>query len=90
MYINDLTYLRQCNIKLFVDDTSPFIEFDKPDVAREALSKDLADIHDWADQCLVKFSPTKIKLITRSFNNKQATAIRFNNIELASINSHKH
>ena len=90
IYINDLTNLTQCNIKLFVDDTSLFIEFDNPDVAAEALNKDLVNIQGWADQWLIKFSPAKTKLVTCSFKKKQATTFRFNNIELESINNHKH
>ena len=90
IYINDLTNITQCNIKLFADDTCLYIEFDNPAVASESVNKDLENIQNWADQWLVKFSPPKTKLMTCSFKQTNATDIKFNNVQLESVKNQKH
>ena len=91
IYINDLTnVVHNCKVKLFADDTSVFIDFTNIDEAADALNDDLNNIQNWADQWLVNFSPAKTKLMTCSFKKKQVTDIKFNNIELSSVESHKH
>ena len=57
-------------MKLFADDTSLYIEFDNANSASEALNEDLINIQQWADQWLVKFSPSKTKLMTCTYKKK--------------------
>ena len=90
IYIDDLTRVTQSKMKLFADDTSLYIEVEDPNVATETLNEDLSNIQSWADQWLVKFSPTKTKLMTASYRNIAHAPIRFNNTTLAEVNSHKH
>ncbi len=66
IYINDITSITQCKIKLFADDTSLYIEFDDAVSATNVMNNDLRNIQLWADQWLVNFSPPKTKLMTCS------------------------
>ena len=88
--MNDITQITLCNIKLFADDTSLYIEFDNPGDAADVLNQDLTKLQNWADQWLVKFCPTKTKLMTCSYKKQNAADIRFNNLPLESVNNHKH
>ena len=93
MYINDLPLGIQSNIKLFADDATVYIDFDDPNQAAEILNKDLMYVQSWADQWLVKFSPTKTKSMTLSFKHDAAAnlpQILFNNTVLDTVKSHKH
>jgi hypothetical protein len=90
IYINDLTSVTMSNMKLFADDTSLYVEFDNPQTAAVTLNEDLTNIQKWADQWLVKFSPPKTKLMTCSYKKKDCAPIIFNNVTLASVDSHKH
>ena len=90
IYMNDITTVTQCNIKLFADDTSLYIEFDNNDDATARLNQDLTRLQNWADQWLVKFCPNKSKLMTCTFKKRDPTNIVFNNVQLDSVKSHKH
>ena len=90
IYINDLIALIRSNIKLFADDTSLYIEIDEPNAAVEQLNNDLITVQEWANQWLVKFSPTKTKLMTCSYKSKAHPDICFNDVVLADIDNHKH
>ena len=90
IYINDILKNIMSHIKLFADDTSLYIEIDEPDVAVDTLNTDLGTIQSWADQWLVKFSPTKTQLMTCSHRVKDHPDIIFSNIKLADVESHKH
>ncbi len=90
IYMNDITNVTHCNMKLFADDTSLFIEFDNQDAAEEALNADLVNIQQWANQWLVTFSPPKTKLLTCSFKKKDQANITFNNTPIESVDNHKH
>ena len=93
IYINDITNITNCNIKLFADDTSLYIEFDDNQTATDQLNTDLTNIQSWADQWLVNFSPPKTKLMTCSFkksNRSIAKNVTFNNTVLTSVKCHKH
>ena len=90
IYMNDITNVTNCNIKLFADDTSLFIEFDKNTNVENTLNEDLSQIQEWANQWLVRFSPSKSKLLTCSFRKLPVADITFNNTNLESVESHKH
>jgi len=90
VYIEDLITSVGSNIKLFADDTSLYIDFDDPAEAKEILDSDLNSIKEWADQWLVKFSPSKTKSMTVSFKNRQNPPLRFDNGDLADVENHKH
>ena len=90
IYINDITYITQCKIKLFADDTSLYIDFDENTDATIPLNEDLHNIKLWSDQWLINFSPAKTKLLTCTYKNKQYPDVTFDNKTLASVESHKH
>ena len=93
IYINDLTENVQCGIKLFADDTSLYIIFDKDNVneATEELNSDLQTVSDWANQWLVTFNPQKTKSLYISLrNNPDPPHLLFDGHVLDSIESHRH
>ena len=90
VYINDLTSVTQCKIKLFADDTSLYIDFDNSAEAEEALNNDMLNIQNWANQWLVSFSPVKTKLMTCSFKNTQPATVVFDNTQIESVQNHRH
>ena len=90
LYINDLIDNILSNVKLFADDTSLYIEVDDPDEAVETLNSDLNMVQTWADQWLVKFSPSKTKLLTCSYRPKEHPDIKFAKVTLADVECHKH
>ena len=90
IYINDLMENIMSNIKLFADDTSLYIEVDDPDVAVETLNLDLNMVQTWANQWLVKFSPTKTKLLTCPYRPNPHPDIKFADVTLADVECHKH
>jgi hypothetical protein len=50
VYINDIVnVVKNCNIRLFADDTCLFIEIDNKDTAEELVNEDLNHIHVWAN-----------------------------------------
>jgi hypothetical protein len=90
IYINDLTAVTRSNMKLFADDTSLYVEFDNPQTASDIINEDLEKVQSWADQWLVKFSPSKTNLMTCSYKKKDYPPIKFNNKTLTSVDSQKH
>jgi hypothetical protein len=90
IYINDLADTVTSKIKLFADDTTLYIEFDNPNTASQGMNDNLTSVQQWADQWLVKFSPPKTKLMTCSYKKATYPPIKFNNVALASVNSHRH
>ena len=66
VYINDIVDNISCNIRLFADDTSLYINLDDYDHGFRTLNSDLRLILDWTDKRQVKFSPGKTDSITFS------------------------
>ena len=90
VYIEDLTTCVQSNIKLFADDTSLYIDFENPYEAKQILNSDLENIKEWANQWLVKFSPSKTKSMTMTFKKRQNPALTFDNSDLVDVENHRH
>ena len=82
--------ITRCNIKLFADDTSLYIEFNKNEDVSDTVNDDLNRIQSWADKWLVKFSATKTKLMTCTNKKNVYSNIIFNNVNLSPVKSHKH
>jgi hypothetical protein len=92
IYINDITHvIKNCNIRLFADDTCLFIEVDNHLHAADKLNEDLALITDWSNKWLVSFSPQKTEemIIT---NKGPAThpALTLDNTPIKRVTAHKH
>lgn len=91
VYINDLPSGIRSNIKLFADDATIYLEFKDANQAAEVLNEDLSYIQAWADQWLVKFSPTKTKSMTISFKRDNTVPpLTLNNVVLDNVEHHKH
>ena len=75
VFINDITsVVKYCDIRLFADDTCLFLKVINPAIATTCINKDLLNIEKWANQWLIKFSPSKtessvISLKQNSRNN---------------------
>ena len=75
---------------LFAGNTTVYIEIDNHNDTSEILNDDLENIREWADQWLIKCSPSKQKVMTCSFRKKHYHPIICNNIMLQSVDTHKH
>jgi hypothetical protein len=92
-YINDLPSEIQSNMKLFADDATLYFDFEDDNIAEEVLNSDLSHIQLWADRWLMKFSPTKTKLMGLSLkrgNFLNNISLDFNNVRLTNVENHKH
>ena len=60
MFINDITtVVKNCNVRLFADDTCLFTTVKDHGESAELIKQDLKNIEEWAKQWLVTFSPSK-------------------------------
>ena len=59
--------LTRSSMKLLADDITLYIDIDNQNDTSELLNDDLENIQQWADQWIIKFSPSKTKLMTCSF-----------------------
>ena len=92
-YINDLPSEIRSNMKLFADDATLYFDFDNDNNAEEILNSDLDHIQSWADKWLMKFSPTKTKLMGLSLrrgNFINNIRLNFNDVRLTNVKSYKH
>ena len=94
VFINDLTFhVQSTEVRLFADDTILYVIADDPADSVENLNRDLQNIKTWADQWLVKFSPSKTKSLTlrkKSKDNVAPPPLIFGDTEVDEVTSHKH
>ena len=94
VFINDMTsVIKYCNIRLFADDTCLLLKVINPEIATTCMDKDSLNIENWANQSLIKFSPSNtesyiLSLKQNSQNNYKKHV--FYNTPIANISSHKH
>ena len=62
IYINDLTKVVNCNLKLFADDTCLYVTVDDPASSATVLNDNLNNVQQWANQWLVNSIQTKLNL----------------------------
>ena len=95
VYINDLTDVLKCNVKLFADDTSIFRVVDNPIVAASDLNHDLEAIESWAKTWRMSFNPdpskraVELRFSTRK-EQVQHPDIFFNGVPVDKVTTHKH
>ena len=58
-FINDIVANICCNVRLFADDTTLFIDFHDEAIGATMIDSDLLAIKRWADTWLVSFCPQK-------------------------------
>ena len=82
-------------LNFFLDDTSLFSVVNDPNVSANELNHDLVLIGGWAHQWKMSFNPDPTKqavqiVFTHKKNPGVHPKIYFNNIEVKSVNEHKH
>ena len=92
IYINDITSVVQCNIRLFADDTTIFIDIDDPQRTADILNTDLDAISNWAAQWLITFSPPKTESMTITLKDRrlQQPDLYMNDTRITEVDNHKH
>ena len=93
IYINDITHvIRHCQIRLFADDTSLFIEVDNRERAAKLIEKDLIEVSQWAKTWLVKFSPPKTEslIISNKTHLEEHPPLSMEGSVLKEVTHHKH
>ena len=95
IYINDLEKGIKSQINFFADDTSLFSIVQDPTVSAHELNNDLKLISRWAHQWKMSFNPDPTKqavqvLFSRRIKKVDHPPIYFNDIEVKTVNEHKH
>ena len=92
IFINDITENTNCNIRLFADDTTLFVDFDNVPDGAELINNDLQTIYAWANKWLVSFCPSKTEsLLVSSRNGRvQPTPVYFGGSPIQEVDSHQH
>ena len=91
VYVNDLQDVPTSLLLMYADDTLLVQPVEDPSIS--ALSNsDLAMIKEWADLWLIKFTQNKCKSMIFSVKRNRTVhpPLRFNNILLQEVSSHKH
>lgn len=92
IFINDIVFSIQSNIRLFADDTSLYIIVDNPTDASDTINSDLQKIAEWANTWLVSFNPNKTEsmIISRKTSIPFHPMLYMNNIPIIEVDNHKH
>ena len=92
LYINDIVSDIGCNIRLFADDTSPFMVGENPVLTANCLNRDLDKIMQWATTWLVSFNPSKTGtlLISRKVNGPRHPPLFMQDFQIKEVDCHKH
>jgi len=95
IYINDLENGIKSHVKFFADDTSLFSIVREPNISAMELNHDLSLISRWAYQWKMSFNPDPNKqavqiIFSRKKNKQFHPNIYFNNIEVKTVDNHKH
>ena len=92
VYINDITDVVNCNLKMFADDTCLYVSAENSNISANILNHNIENVSKWANQWLVNFNPNKTKsmLITNKINKNQHPPLYFNNNMIEEVNEHKH
>ena len=92
LYINDIVENINSSIRLFADDTTLYIIVDNPGQAAYQLNSDLDKIHQWANQWLVTFNPSKSETVifSRKRNRPNHPNVIMDQQPIQEVNLHKH
>ena len=80
VYINDISFDLECNVKLFADDTCLFSTINDPRLSVSALNNDLSKIQQCADQWKKKFNPDVSKQAQEDLFSKKSSNIPHPNL----------
>ena len=92
IFINDITENTNCNIRLFADDTTLFVDFDNAPDGAELINNYLQTIYAWANKWLVSFCPSKTESMLVSLMNGRVhpTPVYFGGSPFQEVDSHQH
>ncbi len=91
IYINDLTDIVNCNIKLFADDTTLYLVFDDDVEATQCMNNNLDNVKQWSNTWFVNFNPRKTEaMVITGKSDKSYLPLIFDNTPLRNVNEHKH
>ena len=92
VYINDLPDCVSCNVNLFADDSTIWIEVNDPIAASNKLNEDLSKVHAWATKWHMTLNAEKTEVLTISTKrNKLAYPdLLLDGVVLSEVTSHKH
>ena len=95
IFINDIPANLECNVKIFADDTSLFSLVRDPNESSAKLGRDLGRVARWAHQWKMSFNPDPSKQavevhFSRKINPLDTPPVYFNNLAVASCETHKH
>ena len=92
IYINAIVRTLNRNVRLFADDTSLYVVVENPAAAANILNDDLINVHNWADQWLVSFNPSKTEsmVISKKRNKSPHTRLLMDNTVVKEVDKHKH
>ena len=90
IFIYDITENTNCNVCLFADDTTLFVDFDNEPDGAELINNDLQTIYAWDNKWLVSFCPSKTEsLLVSSRNGRvQPTPVYFGGSLIKEVDSH--
>ena len=94
IFINDIPANLECNVEIFVDDTSLFSLVRDPNESSAKLGRDLGRVAWWVHQWKMSFNPDPSKQAAQvhfslKINPVDIRPIYFNNIAVASCEIHK-
>ena len=90
IYINDIEYGIESNIKLFADDTSLSLALEDPNTRVEVLNRDLARISHWGNKWKVKFNANKTDVVNYTRSQRISHQVTFCNSLIGNTANHKH
>ena len=92
VYVNDLQDVPTSLLLMYADDALLVEPVEDPSISALSLNSDLPMIKEWADQWLIKFNPNKCKSMIFSVKRNRTVhpPLRFNNVQLQEVSSHKH
>lgn len=92
LFINDVVEGINSTLRLFADNTSPYIFVDNPIHAAVQLNNDLLKVHQWAVKWLVTFNPEKSEYIifSRKHNKLYHPPVVMDHTETSEFVSRKH
>ena len=94
VYVNDIADNIDCGLKLFADDTTLYITVDNDLESRtREINRNLEQLSNWSSDWLIKFNPTKTKLMNISNKrnrNFDKHPVKLNQIDLSEVQTHKH
>ena len=94
IFISDIPANLECNVKIFADDTSLFSSVRDPNESSAKLGRDLGRVARWAHQWKI-FNPDPSRQavevpFSRKINPLDTPPVYFNNLAVASCETHKH